>query len=156
MATENRYYSRQELIAALEPGWKQYLSRLHELSEEEQSLYAQAQGFVRVQDVLVHTFAWWERSMQRSFELLSGHIVPIDSENDMDKFNAYVIEHYQAWTREAVEEKFVVALATFERFLQDLLEAAFAHERIQLWLRIDAIDHYEAHRPPNAPALRMG
>lgn len=156
MATEDRQYSRQELIAALEPGWKQYLSRLHELSEEEQLLYAQAQGFARVQDVLVHTFAWWERSMQHSFELLSGHVVPIDSENDMDKFNAYVVQHYQAWTREAVEEKFVAALATFERYLNDLPETAFAHERIQLWLRIDAIDHYEAHRPPNAPALRMG
>jgi len=153
MASENQQYSRQELLAALDPGWKQYLSRLHALSEEEQLLYAQAQGFSRVQDVLVHTMAWWERSMQRSFEILGGHVVP--PANDMDEFNAEVIERYQAWIREAVEEKFATVLTAFERFLKELPETAFANERIQLWLRIDAIDHYEDHRLPNAPKLRI-
>jgi hypothetical protein len=154
MGSENQQYSRQELLAALDPGWKRYLSRLHELSGEEQLLYAQAQGFSRVQDVLVHTMAWWERSMQRSFVVLSGHLVPLA--NDMDEFNAEVIERYQSWTREAVEEKFAAVLTTFERFLKELPETAFANERIQLWLRIDAIDHYEDHRLPNAPKLRTG
>jgi len=48
MVSDNRHFHRQDLLAALEQGWKQYLSQLHELREEEQVLYAQEQGFSRV------------------------------------------------------------------------------------------------------------
>ncbi len=152
MATENQQFNRQDLLAALDKGWKHYLSQLQVLSEEEQNLYAQKQGFSRVQDVLVHIFAWWERSMQRSSLIISGHTVPRSA--DMDTFNAEVIEHYQTWNREAVEEKFAATLLTFEHFLQNLPDTALENERIQLWLRIDAIDHYKDHRLPNYSALK--
>lgn len=150
MSSENRQFSRQDLLADLEKGWKHYLSRLQELSEEEQARYAQEQGFSRIQDVLVHIFVWWERSMQRSLMILDGHSLP---HTDVDAFNAEMVEHYQQWTRQAVEEKFAITLTTLERFLIDLPETALEHERIQLWLRIDAHDHYEDHRLPNELAL---
>jgi chemotaxis regulatin CheY-phosphate phosphatase CheZ len=153
MAPENQQFSRQDLLAALEQGWKHYLTHLHELSEDEQVLYAQKQGFARIQDVLAHVVAWWERSMQRSFQIISGHAVP--RTDDMDAFNAEVVEQYHQWSRETVEEKFITVLTTFERFLRDLPETAFENERIHLWLRIDAIDHYEDHRLPNAPKLQI-
>jgi hypothetical protein len=124
---------------------------LEELSEEEQTRYAQKQGFSRIQDVLVHIFGWWERSMQVTSRLLNGDSVP--PANDMDEFNVEVVAHYQQWTREAVEAKFATTLTAFEHFLMDLPETALENERIHLWLRIDAIDHYEDHRLPNAPAL---
>src|SRR5579859_1244573 len=68
---------------------------------------------------------------------------------DMNEFNADVIAQHEQWSRAAVEEKFVTTLAAFERFLTELPETALENERIQTWIRIDAIDHYEAHRPPN-------
>jgi hypothetical protein len=71
MPSEQQHFSRQELLAALEHGWKKYLPRLVKFSEEEQTRFAQEQGFSRVQDLLVHIFAWWERSMQRTSWLLS-------------------------------------------------------------------------------------
>jgi hypothetical protein len=151
MSSEKQQFSRQDLLAALEKGWKHYLSRLEELSEEEQTRYAQKQGFSCIQDVLVHIFGWWERSMQRTSRLLNGDSVP--RANDMDEFNAEVVAHYQQWTREAVEAKFATTLTAFEHFLMDLPETALENERIHLWLRIDAIDHYQDHRLPNAPAL---
>jgi len=88
--------------------------------------------------------------MQRSFMILSGQLVP---RSDVNAFNAEVVKGYQQWTREAIEEKFVTILTTFERFLKELPEIAFENERIQLWLRIDTVDHYEDHRLPNAPRL---
>lgn len=152
MSSEKLQFSRQDLLAALEKGWKYYLSRLKELSEEEQARYAQDQGFSRIQDVLVHIFGWWERSMQRSFQVLSGHPVPIA--DDMDEFNTEVVARYQQWTREAVEAKFATTLTVFEDFLTNLPETALENERIHLWLRLDAIDHYEDHRLPNTPTLQ--
>ncbi|HEV2580174.1 MAG TPA: hypothetical protein VGT44_04915 [Ktedonobacteraceae bacterium] len=89
--------------------------------------------------------------MHRTREELEGHIVPLA--DDMDEFNAGVIAQYQNWTRSAIEEKFAATLATFERFLHDLPETALENERILLWLRIDAIDHYEDHRLPDAPHI---
>lgn len=151
MSSENQQFSRQELLLAVEQGWKHYLSRLHELSEQEQAIYAQQQGFSRVQDVLVHIFAWWERSMQRSVQIMNGQPVPRSA--DMDEFNAEVIKRYSYWTREAVEEKFTTVLDEFERFLQELPETAIENERIQPWIRIDAVDHYQDHRLPNALTL---
>lgn len=152
MSSEERRYSRQELLTALEKGWKQYLPHLATLLEEEQARYAQQQGFPRVQDVIAHVFAWWELSMGRTREELDGHIVPLV--NDMDEFNAKVVAQYQNWSRSAIEEKFAATLMAFERFLHDLPEAALENERIYLWLRIDAIDHYEDHRLPNGSSLR--
>jgi hypothetical protein len=152
MSSEERRFSRQELLAALEKGWKQYLPHLAALSEEEQARYAQQQGYQRVEDVIAHIFAWWELSMARTREELDGRMVPLV--DDMDEFNAKVVAQYQNWGRSAIEEKFATALAAFEPFLQDLPEEALENERIHLWLRIDAIDHYEDHRLPNGPAVR--
>jgi len=145
-------FSRQDLLAALEQGWKQYLSCLAALSEEEQARYAHEQGFARVQDMLAHIFAWWERSMQRSATLLSGQPLPPASE--VDEFNAEVVARYQQWTRAAIEAHFATALAALEHFLLDLPETALEHEPIQRWMHIEAIEHYEEHCPPNGPKLR--
>ena len=40
MPLEERRFSRQDLLDALEQGWKQYLPRLAALSEEEQAHFA--------------------------------------------------------------------------------------------------------------------
>jgi len=152
MSSEKPHLRRQDLLAALEQGWKHYLSEVNVLSEEEEARYAQEQGFSRLQDVLAHIFGWWDLSMRRSFQVLSGHAVPI--EDDMDALNAEMVAHAQQWTREAVEATFTTTLIAFEHFLMNLPEAAFENEHIQLWLRIDAIDHYEDHRLPHAPPVQ--
>jgi len=66
MSAPEQRFSRQDLLTALEQGWKQYLPRRAVLSEEEQTSYAHEQGYARVEDVLAHICARWERSMQRS------------------------------------------------------------------------------------------
>ncbi|QBD75239.1 ClbS/DfsB family four-helix bundle protein [Ktedonosporobacter rubrisoli] len=152
MSQEDRRYSRQDLLTAIEMGWRQYLPHLAQLSPEEQDNYAREQGFERVQDVLVHIFSWWERSTQRTYRLLGGLEVP--RTDDIDAFNANAVAQYKQWSREDVEAKFTMDLEAFERFLSNLPEMALDNERIHLWLRLDAIDHYEEHRPPNAPSLR--
>jgi hypothetical protein len=148
---EEKRYSRQALLTALEKGWKQYLQYLEALPQEEQARYAQAQGFPRAQDLLAHIFAWWEISMRRTREMLSGQEVP--ALNDMDEINAATLAKYRDWTRSAIENKFTETLATFERFLHNLPETALENERIHLWLRIDAIDHYDDHRLAGAPRI---
>ena len=153
MSSEEPRFSRQDLLAALEQGWKQYLPGLAKLSEEEQTRCAQAQGFARVQDLLVHIFAWWERSMQRSIRLLHGPPV-IDASahvlfaQTIDEFNADAIARHQAWTRAAVEAHFAAALTALEEFLRNLPESALEDDRLQRWMRSEAIDHYQDHRLP--------
>lgn len=151
MSPEEQRLSREDLLTALEKGWRQYLPKLRELREQEQARYAHEQGFARIQDVIAHIFGWWELSMQRTLQILSGHKVPV---RDTDEITLEIVERYQHWTRLAIEERFSAALTAFEQFLRDVPEKAFEHERIYLWLRVDAIDHYEAHRLPNGPALR--
>ncbi len=151
MVSEKQHFSRQDLLAALEKGWKHYLPQLKELPEEEQARYAQEQGFSCVEDVLVHIFVWWEHSMQRTPLVVSGQSVP---PTDVDVFNAEIVERYRQWTREAVEEKFAEVLITFEKFLIEVPEVALENERIQTWLRIDAIEHYNAHHLPNGAVLQ--
>ncbi len=158
MPPEEQQYSRQDLLDALERGWKQYLPELAALSAAEQTRYAQEQGFARVQDVLVHIFAWWERSMQRSLRLLNGPPV-IDASahalfaQTIDEFNAEAIARCQHWSRAAVEAHFAAALTTLEEFLHNLPESALEDERLQRWMRSEAIDHYRDHRLPNGPTL---
>jgi hypothetical protein len=151
MPSEEQRYTRQDLLTALEKGWKQYLPHMAALPPDEQARYAQEQGYARIEDVVAHILAWWELSMQHTREVLSGKYLPIA--NDMDDFNARVVVQYQGWTLTAIEEKFATTLTTFEHFLRDLPESAFENDRIQLWLRMESIDHYEDHRLCNAPSL---
>jgi hypothetical protein len=153
---QQRQFSRQELLASLEQGWKRYLSQLTSLSEEEQTRYARQQGFSRMQDVLAHILAWWELSMQRITRVLTGPPVirPEDHAlfpESMDDFNAEVIARYQPWSRAAVEEKFAATLLALEQLLQNLPETALEDERIQRWMRSEAIDHYKEHRLTASP-----
>ncbi len=150
MEAAQQHYNRQDLLDALQKGWKQYLPQLKKLSEEEQVQYAREQGFARVQDVLVHIFVWWERSMQRTPLIMSGQQVPA---TDVDAFNEEMVENYKHWTYKVAEEKFAEVLAAFEKFLIEVSEAALENERVQVWLRIDAIEHYEAHRLPDGVRL---
>lgn len=160
MSADAQRFSRQNLLTALEQGWKQYLPGLAALSEEEQARFAQAQGFARVQDMLVHIFSWWERSMQRSIRLLNGP-PEIDASahalfaQTIDEFNADVISRCQGWSRAAVEEQFLSMLAALEDYIGQLSDAALEDERIQRWMRSEAIDHYHDHKLPNGPALRL-
>jgi hypothetical protein len=161
MPSEERRFSGQEFLAALEKGWKHYLSQLAELSEEEQNHFAQEQGFLRIQDLLVHIFAWWERSMQRTTWLLSNPPLPPTQGHplfgkSMDEWNAEAIARYQHWTRDDVEAKFTTTLAALEAFLQDLPEAAFEQERIQFWMRVETVDHYEKHCLPQSGQFKRG
>jgi hypothetical protein len=155
MSSEQRQFSRQQLLDALEQGWKQYLSRLAALPKEEQVQFAQRQGFPRVQDVLAHIIGWWELSMRRTVRVLTGPPV-IQPEDDvlfpesMDEFNAETITHYYHWTSAAVEEKFVATLVVLEQFLLNLPEMALEDERIQRWMRSEAMDHYQDHCLPKA------
>jgi hypothetical protein len=160
MSSSDQRFSRQDLLTALEQGWKRYLPGLAALSEEEQARFAQAQGFARVQDMLVHIFSWWERSMQRSIRLLNGppeidasaHALFVQT---IDEFNADVINRYQGWTRAAVEERFVANLAALEDYISHLSDAALEDARIQRWMRSEAIDHYNDHRLASGPALHL-
>ena len=96
--------------------------------------------------------------MQRSIRLLKG-----PSETDasahalfaqtIDEFNADVIARYQQWSRAAVEEQFLTSLAALEAYIAHLSDAALEDERIQRWMRSEAIDHYNDHRLPSEPAL---
>ncbi len=155
MSIEERHFSRQDLLDALEQGWKQYLPRLAALSEDEQARYAQEQGYARVQDVLVHIFSWWERSMLRSRRLVSGPPVLTPEEEQalfpdqtIDEFNAEVVARHQSWTRAAVEAHFAATLAALEQLLRDLPETVLEDERLHRWLRVETIDHYQEHRLP--------
>ena len=130
MGTQQECLNRQDLLVALEKGWKHYLPLLAQLPEEEQARYAHEQGFSRVQDVLVHILAWWERTMQRSSRLLNGQSVPDSEANDLDDFNAEVVARYQQWTRPAVEAKFAATLAELERFIDDLPEEGLENDWI--------------------------
>lgn len=153
MSSEQRF-SRQELLAALGQDWKHYLPQITKLSEEEQTRFAQEQGYTRIQDLLVHIFTWWERSMQRTSWLLSNPPLPPAQAHPLfgksiDEWNAEAIAHYHHWTQADVEAQFATTLEALERFLKDLPEAAFDQERIQVWMRIETMDHYEEHRLPN-------
>jgi len=151
MPSPQQPLSRQELLAALEQGWKTYLPRLAELSEEEQTRFAQEQGFTRVQDLLVHIFAWWRLSMQRTTWLLSNPPLPPSPDHplfdkEVDEWNAQAIIEHQHLTRAEAEAQFAATLTEFERFLRDLPAAAFEQEHIQTWMRLETMDHYEEHR----------
>ncbi len=161
MSAPEHRYSRRDFLAALEQGWKHYLPRLRALPEGAQAQYAQTQGFARIEDVLAHIFAWWERSLERARRLLE-HPAVIPPEvhalfaQTIDEFNAASVARYQSWDRAAIEERFTATLKTLEDFLRQVPENELENEHLHRWMRAETIEHYHEHLLPGAHALEIG
>jgi hypothetical protein len=147
---EHPKLTREQLLAALDQGWGQYLARWEQLSDAAQAQYLQAQGYPRLQDLLAHVCGWTAEGIQAVEELLEDRRQP--RPYDIDAFNAASLARYQDRPAAEMTAEFTRLTAALRAQISGLPDHAFDHQRIYNWLFINAVDHHDEHRLPNAPA----
>ena len=137
--------TRAELLAHLEAGWGRFLAALGRLSPADQAEWARAQGYPRVEDLLAHVCAWHEEGLHRVPALLVGEA---DPDYDIAAFNAQAVAQYRGRSRAALETEFTRLNAELAAQIATLPDSALANRDVYSWLYINAVEHYEEHRPP--------
>jgi hypothetical protein len=148
---EHPVLTREELLAAFDAGWMQFLPRLARLSADERAAYVAVQGYASLKDLLAHLCGWFQEGMQVVTEILNGQDSP--RQYNIDAFNVISITYYQDYSPAAVETDFSRLAAAQRAQIAQAPARAFYNRRAYNWFYVNAVEHYDEHRLPGAPAL---
>ncbi|PWT77758.1 MAG: hypothetical protein C5B60_02170 [Chloroflexi bacterium] len=151
--SSNRLNTRA-LLRALAEGWLAYLPALRALPAGEVHVYLAEQGYELRQDLLAHITAWCEETLGVVPVLLKGGEVSSGRRDDGDQsYTAQAVARSRNFGSGEVERRFTQAHAALARMLAFLPEAALEDINVYGWLYTTIVEHFNAHRPPNLPAL---
>jgi hypothetical protein len=146
--------STRALLRALDDGWLAYLPALRALDAGEAQVYLAAQGYEQMQDLLAHITAWCEETLGVVPVLLQGGDISSGRADDDDQsYNAQAVARMRNFGGQEVERRFTQAHAALARMLALLPEAALKDINVYGWLYNTVVEHFNAHRLPNLPAL---
>jgi hypothetical protein len=149
----NRLNTRA-LLRALDEGWLSYLLALRTLDASELQVYLSAQGYEQKQVLLAHITAWCEETLGVVPVLLRGGEISSRSRDDDDLSNtAEAVARLRNFGSREVERRFTQAHAALARMLALLPDAALLDINVYGWLYTTIVEHFNAHQPPNLPAL---
>ncbi len=140
-----RKLSRAELLAANEQGWGSLVRTFRDMSAAEQERYLREQGYDRLQDLLAHVIAWHEETRERIERELRGDDAPWNE--DVDAFNARAVERFGSLPEAVVAAAFERACSELGELVLQLPDPALADDRINEWLYVGIVEHYDEHRP---------
>jgi hypothetical protein len=146
--------STRTLLRALDDGWLAYLPALRALDAGEVQVYLAAQGYEQKQDLLAHITAWCEETLGVVPVLLQGGEISSRRQDNVDQSsNAQAIARLRNFGSREVERRFTQAHAALARMLALLPEVALEDINVYGWLYTTIVEHFNAHRLPNLPAL---
>lgn len=145
--------SREQLLAALDAGWGQFLPAMDRLTDEEKTIYSLLQGYARLQDFLAHICAWWEETVLAVPVIMNGHLHAVQ---DIDAFNAGAVLRYREWIPSDVEMQFENLLSGIRKLIAEIPDEAIQDPDIYSWLYSAAVEHYDEHLPPGEAPLTKG
>jgi hypothetical protein len=140
----NLYASRFLIRDALAREWATYISGFGGLPADKQTAFLKKQGFARFRDLVAHIIGWWDLMLESIIAIAKDIEYPSPSE-DIDAFNARIIQNFSALDESEVWKK-------FESNRQSLLELAITlspetldHKKVQDWFTGDVLEHYFEH-----------
>jgi hypothetical protein len=145
------------LLRALYEGWLAYLPALRALPAGEVQVYLSEQGYEWRQDLLAHITAWCEETLGVVPILLQGDQTVSSGrpsrDDDDQSYTAQAVARSRNFGSGEVERRFTQAHAALAHMLALLPEAALEDINVYGWLYTTIVEHFNAHRPPNLPAL---
>ena len=139
--------TRAELIEWLETTWVQYAQRLRELPGDEQTHFAQLQGYARPQDLLAHLGAWMEETLRVMPSLQRDEKPPRLFRSDAE-FNAHAVQRVADRSRAEVEAWYEEQRSALMQLVEQLSDEDLGRPRVYRWLHGTIVGHYDEHPLP--------
>jgi hypothetical protein len=146
MSDRDERLTREALMAAMEVNWGRYLPTVNALTDEEQLVYARANGYDDLRSLIVHLNARFQHVLDTVPEMVAGRYMG-DPEWQLDPTHAQVALT-EAQTLEQVEQDFESLFNAVSGMIADLPNGAFDDATVYRWLYGIAVEHYLSHEPP--------
>ncbi len=147
MLKRSKRWTRLELIDLLDTVWLKYPQCLQRLSKDEQTRFAQQQGYAYPQDLLAHLGAWMEETL-RVIAYLQRDEKPPRSYNNDDEFNARAVQRFADRSRADVEAWYEQQRVALKQLIEQLSDEDLDQPRVYRWLVGTIAEHYDEHSLP--------
>ncbi len=132
------------VLDMLQREWAAYPERFRALSEEQQKMFLEKQGFPRFRDLLAHIVAWWEEGLQLIDSVAKDPSYKM-MDIDIDAYNARVLEMFNPLEESDVWKRYEATRSALIELLINLPAEVYEHKQVQDWLKSDVIEHYFDH-----------
>jgi hypothetical protein len=145
------HHAREHLVAlgkfltldTLEHEWGTLIKKFDALENKDE--YLKNQQLTRFEDILVHSFAWWDEGVKAVQGALKDSSFVYKGPADVDAYNAEIVQKYQSMNVDDVRKLFEQKRIELIELIQNLPESAFNILTIEEWLAADIVEHFDEH-----------
>lgn len=135
---------KQRALDYLEHEWGTYVERFQRLSQYEQKIRLEKNGYESLRDLLAHVLAWWDEGIGIILAIAEDR--PFERKKyDFDAFNAEAVAKYKPWDEDEFIAYFEETRQKMSADLTSLDEAVFENRRVNAWLRAVILAHAREH-----------
>lgn len=135
---------KQRALDYVEHEWGTYVERFQRLSQYEQKIRLEKNGYESLRDLLAHVLAWWDEGMGIILAIAEDR--PFERKKyDFDAFNAEAVAKYKPWDEDEFIAYFEETRQKMSADLTSLDEAVFENRRVNAWLRAVILAHAREH-----------
>lgn len=145
------HHAREHLVVlgkfltldTLEHEWGTFIQKF-DVSEKKDE-YLKSQQLARFEDILVHSFMWWDEGVNAVQGALKDSNFVYKGPADTDAYNAEIVQKYQSMSSDDVRKLFEQKRIELMKLVQSLPENAFDNLTIEDWLAADIVEHFDEH-----------
>ena len=138
-------YSKAELLAMMDEGWRELRAQVRHLGRT--GLAEKTPTGWTYKDLVAHVAAWEEEAARRLRILVAGGDVPnFGGAEAVDAFNARAVAERRLVGPEAIVDELEAAHRQLVQIVRELPDALVADERTQRWVGGNTFGHYGEHR----------
>lgn len=123
--------------------WGTFVEKFDALEKKDE--YLKKQQLARFEDILVHSFAWWDEGVAAVQGALKDSNFVYKGPADTDAYNAEIVQKYQSMSADDVRKFFEQKRLELIELVQSLPESAFDNLTIEDWLAADIVEHFDEH-----------
>lgn len=145
------HHAREHLVAlskfltldTLEHEWGTFIEKFDALENKDE--YLKKQQLARFEDMLVHSFAWWDEGVVAVQGALRDSNFIYKGPADTDAYNAEVVQKYQSMNVADIRTLFEKKRLELIKLVNGLSENDFNNPTIEEWLAADVVEHFDEH-----------
>lgn len=145
------HHAREHLVAlgtfltldTLEYEWGTLIQKFDALDKKDE--YLKNQQLTRFEDILVHSFMWWDEGVTAVQGALKDSNFKYSGPADTDAYNAEIVQKYQSMSADDVRKLYEQKRIELIELVQSLPENAFDNLTIEDWLGADIVEHFDEH-----------
>ncbi len=130
-------------LDTLEHEWGTFIQKFD--ASEKKDEYLKNQQLARFEDMLVHSFAWWDEGVAAVKGALQDSSFVYKGPADTDTYNAEIVQKYQSMNNADVRALFEKKRLELIELVGGLPETTFNHPTIEDWLAADIVEHFDEH-----------